>query len=177
MNLRSRSLLGSLSLAALLVPSIAAAQAGREGMRTISATNAVINRCTTLGAVAAVTADAMGNWSTAAPTGAIAMDGMVTITVSSRDAAENTANATSTITVDSRVVAISAPAMVMDACSEVRGIGEPGATITIVFDSGERGTVTVDAMGNWAITPTPQLGAGPHRVEVTARDRAGNSAV
>jgi hypothetical protein len=217
------------------------------------------------------TADAMGQWSVVVPAGAIAMDGMVTFSVTSRDAAGNTATATSTVTVDSRVavtitapmngatinsrnptisgtarpnatvtldfgagrtvtvtadamgnwrytvpagmelmdgamVTVSATAMgaegpvtvsvtvTVDASTtvtvtspmregrvrerrpEVRGTAEPGATITLVFDTGERATVTADAMGNWSFTPTMELAVGENSVQITAQDRAGNTA-
>jgi hypothetical protein len=217
------------------------------------------------------TADAMGQWSVVVPAGAIAMDGMVTFSVTSRDAAGNTATATSTVTVDSRVVVtitaptngatinsrnptisgtarpnatvtldfgggrtamvtadamgnwrytvpagmelvdgamvtVSATAMgadgpvtvsvtvtvdasttvavtspmresrVFERRPEVRGTAEPGVTITLVFDTGERATVTADAMGNWSFTPTMELSPGENSVRITAQDRAGNTA-
>ncbi|MFO0562579.1 MAG: Ig-like domain-containing protein [Polyangiales bacterium] len=132
------------------------------------------------GRTAMVTADAMGNWSYTVPAAMPLMDGATVMLSASAMGPSGVVTVSVTFTVDaSTTVSITSPmsgAMVMETRPEIRGTGEPGATITLVFDSGERGTVTVDAMGNWSFTPTTSLSAGPHRVEVTARDRAGNTA-
>lgn len=53
MTARARCSIGSLLLVALSLPSLASAQAGREGMRTIAASNVVLNTYTTLSMSAA----------------------------------------------------------------------------------------------------------------------------
>jgi large repetitive protein len=85
-----------------------------------------------------------------------------------------------TVTVDaSTTVSVTSPmreARVRERRPELRGTAEPGATITLVFDTGERATVTADAMGNWSFTPTMELSVGENSVQITAQDRAGNTA-
>ena len=55
------------------------------------------------------------------------------------------------------------------------GTAEPNSTVNLVIDGGTPVTVPVDASGNWTYTPTTALADGPHTVEATATDAAGNT--
>lgn len=142
--------------------------------------NATVNLDLGGGRTATVMADAMGNWTYSVPAGMELMDGaMVTVTASAMGP-DGLVRTTVSFTIDaSTTVSITSPAResrTMETRPEIRGTGEPGATITLMFDSGERATVTVDAMGNWRYTPTTPLAEGPRTVRVTASDPAGNTA-
>ncbi|BEV07812.1 retention module-containing protein [Methylophilus sp. DW102] len=57
----------------------------------------------------------------------------------------------------------------------VSGTGEPGATITVYDNNQPIGTTTVQPDGTWSFTPTTPLVDGPHSINVTATDAAGNT--
>ena len=61
-----------------------------------------------------------------------------------------------------------------DATPTFKGKGEPGATIAVSDNGQPVGTTTVDAQGNWSLTPTTPLADGAHSVTATATDPAGN---
>lgn len=133
------------------------------------------------GRTAMVTADAMGNWTYTIPAGMELADGaMVTVTASATSGG-TTRRVSVTFTIDaSTTVTVSAPvagSSTMETRPAVVGTGEPGATVTLVFATGERATVTVDAMGNWRFTPTMPLPEGRNEVQIIAQDRAGNTAM
>ncbi|MCU0697523.1 MAG: Ig-like domain-containing protein [Myxococcaceae bacterium] len=56
----------------------------------------------------------------------------------------------------------------------VTGTSEPGATVTIILDSGIAGTVTADAMGAFSLALPTTVADGPHTVSARATDAAGN---
>jgi len=58
---------------------------------------------------------------------------------------------------------------------ELSGRGEAGSTITL-YDNGQVvGQTTVDADGNWRLTPSNPLAEGPHAITLTETDLAGNT--
>ncbi|MGJ0429259.1 Ig-like domain-containing protein, partial [Methylobacter sp.] len=62
-----------------------------------------------------------------------------------------------------------------DATPTVNGSGAaPGDTITLYDGDAVIGSTTVDASGNWSITPATSLPEGHHTLSVTATDPAGN---
>lgn len=133
------------------------------------------------GRTAMVTADAMGNWTYTIPAGMELADGaMVTVTASASSGGA-TRMVSVTFNIDAsttlRVITPAAESRVTETRPTVSGTGEPGATVTLVFASGERATVTVDAMGNWSFTPTMPLPEGRNDVQIIAQDRAGNTAM
>jgi Ca2+-binding RTX toxin-like protein len=54
------------------------------------------------------------------------------------------------------------------------GTAEPGSTIKIYADEVEIGTATVNAIGQWSVTSTVELGDGAHAFYVKASDPSGN---
>lgn len=56
----------------------------------------------------------------------------------------------------------------------VKGTAEPGSTVTIYDNGVPVATVTVDENGDWSYTFDPSLGNGPHAIETTVTDLAGN---
>ncbi|WP_431223585.1 Ig-like domain-containing protein [Serratia sp. L9] len=62
-----------------------------------------------------------------------------------------------------------------DATPTLKGVAEAGSTVH-VYDNGELiGSVTTDANGAWAFTPTTPLTEGDHALTTTATDKAGNT--
>lgn len=125
------------------------------------------------GATITVTADAQGNWSYTPPT-ALA-DGGHTVTATSGELATDT----HVFEVDTTppTLTIISPAdgsSTSNTTPTIRGTTDPNATVTIVIDGGAPITVTADGQGNWTHTPTAPLSQGPHTVDVTANDEAGN---
>ncbi|MES2251287.1 MAG: Ig-like domain-containing protein [Pseudomonadota bacterium] len=55
------------------------------------------------------------------------------------------------------------------------GTAEANSTVAIYDDGVEIGRVQADASGHWTFTPATALSEGPHRITVTAIDRAGNT--
>ncbi|HEX5749041.1 MAG TPA: Ig-like domain-containing protein [Archangium sp.] len=110
-------------------------------------------------------------------------DGLYTLEVIARDAANNVdaSPATYTWTVDTvapaaPVVESPAPNGTVDTLTPViRGTAEPHSTVTVIIDGVVVGTVPADASGNWSYTPTSPLELGEHRVQVRATDEAGNT--
>ncbi len=78
------------------------------------------------------------------------------------------------------VVSIEQPAaqsVVSAARPEISGVTEPGAALTLRLNGGAITPVMVDPItGAWRYTPPVALSDGPHSVQVTATDTAGNSA-
>jgi large repetitive protein len=58
---------------------------------------------------------------------------------------------------------------------ELRGRGEPGATITVYDNGTPLGTTTVGSDGKWAFTPATNLPEGKHSLTTTQTDPAGNT--
>lgn len=72
---------------------------------------------------------------------------------------------------------ISAPAAgtSMAALVAVSGSAEAGSTVAVFIDGAPVGTVTASGVGAWSFTPPAPLAAGPHTVQATATDAAGNA--
>ncbi len=130
--------------------------------------------------LAAVTADAQGNW-TYTPTLA---DGRYDLTASETDAAGNTGTATLGFTLD-RVapsVAVNAAAgptnVVGQALSGALGAGEAGDSVTVRDGTTVVGTATADSSGNWRapFTFTGNGTADTYDLTASATDLAGNAA-
>ncbi len=135
------------------------------------------------------TADANGDWSfTPALT-----DGAHSLSVTVTDAAGNTsvASAPVTVTIDTVApsitnlalsndqgdtpVAIPSGGLTNDSTPVVSGSAEEGTVITLTEGTTVLGQITVDATGNWSIAVTSALSEGPHTINITARDPAGNT--
>ncbi|QSQ27964.1 OmpA family protein [Pyxidicoccus parkwayensis] len=109
-------------------------------------------------------------------------DGDHTLAVRATDAAGNVdaSPATHTWTVDTQapVVTLTTPAsgaVLTNPQVTYSGTTEPGASVTVVVDGVNVGTVTADSSGNWTLPVGTELGEGPHSVTVTATDPAGNT--
>ncbi|RZJ32124.1 MAG: hypothetical protein EON85_02210, partial [Brevundimonas sp.] len=108
------------------------------------------------------------------------LDGVHTISATSKDAANNVsvASATVTVTVDATAPAqptITSPTQnqsVNVARPTLTGTAESGSTVTLTIN-GTAFTTTATA-GAWSYTPTSDLPAGQNMVLVTATDAAGN---
>jgi surface protein len=125
------------------------------------ANNAVIGRAT-------VSAD--GTW-TITPSTPLANN--VALTATQTDSAGNSSTASTPKTVDT--IAPTAPTLNPTNGTTITGIGEAGATVTVKDASNTViGTATVDASGNWTITPSTPL-ANNVELTVTQTDSAGNS--
>ena len=131
----------------------------------------------------AVTADAMGNFSTEPSTNLD--DGDYTIVVtSSRDTGKQaTEQVTVTIDTEAPTVTITSPAdgsTSGETTPTITGTADPGATVEIVIrdeDGNEVETITVTADENGDFSgDASELGDGTYTIEVTATDDAGNSA-
>ncbi|WP_426752650.1 Ig-like domain-containing protein [Myxococcus sp. Y35] len=125
--------------------------------------------------------DGNGDW-TFTPT--VALDqGPHTVTVTATDTAGNVSEPSepTTFTVDTVVPeapAISAPGdgdAIATATPVFEGTTEPYAQVTVTVDGEVVGTVTADGDGNWSLPSPDTLDEGPHTVEATATDAAGNT--
>ncbi|MDU4092361.1 MAG: Ig-like domain-containing protein, partial [Pantoea sp.] len=179
---------------------ISAAEAAVDQTLSGSATNLAEGTAVTI-AVGTLsyttTVDADGNWQVTVPADDLSglPDGTTQIVVSASDAAGNPAGAqgsvdlliatqpAATITtpfVDGALNA--AEAGVNQIISGSTGISSSGQTVSVVIsrlNDGDPLTAVVGANGNWSLTLTPQqlatLADGPHTIDVTVSDRAGNS--
>lgn len=122
-----------------------------------------------------VTAGRDGVWSV---TPSELPDGEVTATATATDVDGNTAEDSTTFTIDSGTrVAITSPengSVLPTSPGQIRGTGEPGASIAVTVD-GQTLNTTVEEDGTWAVTPEG-LAPGPHTVHASATDTAGNHA-
>ncbi|MBB4865608.1 hypothetical protein HNP46_004509 [Pseudomonas nitritireducens] len=57
----------------------------------------------------------------------------------------------------------------------IDGRTEPGATVVVVFPTGESVTAKADEKGEWSVTPTQDLPEGKNDITIIATDPAGNS--
>lgn len=140
------------------------------------------------GATRLVTAGSNGSWSVAFTTAEIPAGTYdSTVTVTSTDAAGNTASAQSTLRVDTEIgVAIDSGLSggddILNAAEAATGLtltgtGEAGASLSLTFDGMTR-TTTVGADGNWSISySAAELRDGEYEAVVTATitDAAGNT--
>ncbi|WP_028473670.1 Ig-like domain-containing protein [Nocardioides alkalitolerans] len=109
-------------------------------------------------------------------------DGTHTVEATQTDPAGNTSPADAVdVTVDTATPGapvVTAPtdgSAVRDTTPDVTGTGEPGATVTVEIDGTVVGTDVVGTDGTWSVTPGTPLGEGPHTVEATQTDPAGNT--
>jgi hypothetical protein len=142
------------------------------------------------GAFTPLTVDSSGNFSF---TTALALDGTAdgphTVRFEATDKAGNTSSPISlTLTLDTQnpVVNVTSPAAGLATNQNVSIAGNIAdlqadlATLTAAVDSGSSGNVSVDSSGNFTFaTGLPLDGSadGPHTVEFTATDKAGNTSV
>ncbi len=131
--------------------------------------------------VGTTTADAGGNWTFDQPTDL--PEGSHTVSATATDDAGNTSlpSNTNTFTVDTTAPAapvVLTPAdgsVTSDTTPTYTGTAEPNSTVTVIVDGTPVGTATADGDGNWTFTPVVPLAEGPHSVNATATDAAGNT--
>jgi hypothetical protein len=131
--------------------------------------------------VGTTTADGTGAW-TVTPGSPLA-DGTHTVTATQTDPAGNTSPTSAGVTfnVDTTPPAapvITAPAdgtVTADPTPTVSGTAAPGSVVEVVVDGTVVGTTTAAPDGSWSLPLTDPLGDGPHTIEATATDRAGNT--
>jgi cysteine-rich repeat protein len=71
---------------------------------------------------------------------------------------------------------VTAPAngsVTRDTTPDIEGTASPGASVTVLIDGQDVGSVTADMMGRWTFTPTTPLAEGPH--DVRARQTVSGS--
>ncbi|MDO6832438.1 Ig-like domain-containing protein, partial [Pseudoalteromonas carrageenovora] len=127
------------------------------------------------------TTDAEGNWSVELSQGLASGDYSVEAEVS--DAAENSASTTATGNIDTSgpSLTVDFEAVTNDSTPTISGTSDAdvGTSITVVItDENEVEqtlTTTVDANGNWEVTPQTDLNEGDNTIEVSVSDEAGNT--
>lgn len=125
--------------------------------------------------VGSVTVAADGTWSLDVPTAL--STGMHRVRAEARDPSGNTAmSGENVFTIDDGTfVDLTSPTGTSrDSTPEIRGTGEPGATISVEV-AGMTLTTTVAADGTWSVTPST-LADGAYTIVVTATDARGNVA-
>jgi hypothetical protein len=126
--------------------------------------------------VATVTADPSGQWSYTPSTPL--SEGPHLIEVNAEDELGNSASDAVDLEIDlGTSVSIVTPNDGSNISNDqplIAGTGEPGATIDIAIDGATVAQVVVAVDGTWSWTPDTGLSEGPHQVEVTATDEAGN---
>lgn len=142
--------------------------------------------------VGTVQANGSGEWSFTPPNPL--SNGSHTWTATATDAAGNVSVASPGFTVIVDTVAPLAPVITQalddagtvtgplgsgqttdDTLPRLIGTSEPNASINILENGLVIATTTADASGNWAVTLTTALGAGPHTFIAQATDAAGNN--
>lgn len=124
-----------------------------------------------------VMTDMMGNWTYSS---AILPEGVRVVSVSTQDAAGNTADAgpvSFVIDFTAPTPVITSPAdgaLVGTTTPTLSGTSEPNSTVEISVDGTVVDTVIADGQGNWSI-PSAPLAEGVHTVNVLSTDAAGNS--
>ncbi|WP_428491785.1 Ig-like domain-containing protein [Rhodopila sp.] len=134
------------------------------------------------------TADNTGAWSF---TPSNLADGSHTITASETDAAGNTGTTSVTFTFDT-TAPVAPSALVLSAASDsgasnsdditnvplptFTGVGEDGATVTLLDGSTTIGTGTVSG-GAWSVSATTALTEGANNITATQTDAAGNTSL
>ncbi len=143
--------------------------------------------------IGTVTVPVGGSW-TFTPTVPL-LDGSHNITVTATDAAGNVSGPTAgfnvvvdtvppivpvilTVIDDQTLPGTNLPLingqLTKDTQPTLSGTAEANATITVKDGNNVLGTTQADGLGNWTFTPTGPLGQGPHTLNVTATDAAGN---
>lgn len=145
-----------------------------SGVATPGATVTVVVDGVTVGTA---TAAADGAWALTPP--APLAEGPHTA-VASVSAGGRMASDTTGFVVDlSTSVSIVAPpdgSTTRDSTPEIRGTGEPGATVVVSVDGAAIGMVVVGADGTWVLAVPSPLANGPHSASAVATDASGNTA-
>ncbi|MFN4157620.1 MAG: Ig-like domain-containing protein [Gemmobacter sp.] len=143
------------------------------------------------GVTRSVTATSGGTWQAAWSAGEIRQGTYAsTVSVTSTDAAGNTATATHPLNVDTEVTNFRRTGLstgaddVLNAAEAAQGLTvtgtvEPGSSVMVRFGSGVPRAATVAADGTWTVTiPPGEIPAGENNVTLTATatDRVGNTA-
>ncbi|WP_299290072.1 Ig-like domain-containing protein, partial [Nitrosopumilus sp.] len=132
--------------------------------------------------VGTTTSDATGSWIFVTPS--TLTDGQHTIVVTDIDA--TSASGTSTPVADSVTITVDTTTNVSfdptlngsttnDNTPTLFGTAEIGSTVEVFIDGISVGTTTVDALGDWSLTPASALSEGPRIVTATATDTLGNT--
>ncbi len=130
--------------------------------------------------VCEATADATGSWHCTPATPL--SEGEHTINaVATNSIGTSSTPATRTFFVDTTapaaptVITPAAGSTTSDTTPVISGTAEPASTVTVRENNTILCTTATDAQGNWSCTPASELSNGPHLIEVTASDAAGNS--
>src|SRR5690606_26648232 len=122
--------------------------------------------------VCSAVSDSNGNWS--CDVSPAVNDGSVQIDVTASDAAGNTSNPVS-VSIEVDTTAPAAPGIMAPTNGQpVTGTGEPGATVTVVTESGASCTAVVQPDGSWSCTLSGNLVDGDD-ITVSQEDAAGNT--
>ncbi len=135
----------------------------RPTIRGTSEPGATITIVIDGGEPATVRADAAGSWSYQ-PAMALST-GSHQVQATARDAAGNTASTSSNFTINpmAPTLTIDTPTnsqTVTTARPTISGTAAPGASVEVIFPTGERVTATADGNGQWSATPTRELPQG-----------------
>jgi uncharacterized protein (TIGR03382 family) len=129
---------------------------------------------------ATVTADATGTWSVQVTVALV--EGDYTLTATSTDRAGNSSGASPAVsfTLDDTPPAapqVTSPvegAWVRPSSPPFTGTSEVGSVVSVFEGEVLVGRATADAQGWWHFVPANPLAQGPHTLQVSAQDRAGN---
>jgi hypothetical protein len=114
---------------------------------------------------------------------AVVADGTHLVVATATDTVGNTSptSNTNTFTVDTApppapvVLTPASGSATNDNTPTYSGTAEPSSTVTLIVDGTQVGTTPTDGAGAWTFTPAAALAEGPHAVEATAMDVAGNT--
>ncbi|OXM82388.1 OmpL47-type beta-barrel domain-containing protein [Paenibacillus rigui] len=131
-------------------------------------------------AVASIAADAGGSWTY--PYIGTPEDGIHTWKAEAADRAGNVSPASTIISWKLDTQAPPAPLIVSPVHSSlsvnnkpvISGTAEAGTSVTVRIDGTDATSVTADGGGLWSFTPADAFTDGPHTIEATAEDAAGN---
>ncbi|KDR59107.1 hypothetical protein APPUASWS_001105, partial [Arthrospira platensis str. Paraca] len=125
--------------------------------------------------IGTATADGDGNW-TFTPATALA-EGEFSFTASATDAAGNTSDESTTVSLTVDTSAPDAPEITTSDITNgvIEGTAEPGSTVEVFLDGNSIGTATADGDGNWTFTPATALAEGEFSFTASATDAAGNT--
>ena len=126
-----------------------------------------------------VIADAEGNW-TFRPAMPLA-DRSHGVSVTATDPAGNTATDAGSFTIDTNAPSLEIRdpgdnTHTSDATPTITGDTDPGLSVIVIVDGRMVGTAIADELGHWSLDLTTPLADGPHTVEATTTDAAGNRA-
>lgn len=138
-----------------------------SGTATPGVTVTVKLNGTTLGTT---TANAQGAWSLT-PSAPLMPGTYSAVATATNSTGQTSANSNTVVFTISQGTAqaptVTSPAngsLTSDSTPDIEGTASPGATVTVVIDGRDVGTVIADANGSWRFTQTPTLTDGPHDV-------------